>query len=440
MTKFISAFPGPGKPDFSVEVPVRAFEPERPFPRCPTAIVYRTRYQQLRAFYSRPQPGAAHPNVPQAYFGDDVEFQDRLNGMVEWTRVWTTLPQSWNDYEPYSYSYPGYVRFSGPNSNAANIGRVEFTQTVTSKLPRDYFLVGTLPTFSNNVANYDDFNNASWIKSGATTSANAKSIPISAGGTTTAAKIIESNTNAAHVAYQQSGPSGLVACCAFISPAGRNRGRVALYAGTNLVGDCILDMLTGNFTETLNANCNIAAIGDGWWRVTMTGNCNANANVSVGPALDDNSFSYQGDGASGIYAWRGQIAPGGTIPHCTVPPTVTVDNTNYPLNTPDDIPPYFALRYFYAMGFNTIVPSIGTPSTEISGLLTGLSNLTFATNSNTAILWGESIPSLTNYNNNVTNDAACSVSYSIEADGSLLTQLAGSCFVWERKRRNVKAR
>lgn len=82
----------------------------------PTALVISAKYWQTRAEYARPAPNTtltydngAGSDVT-AYFVDDVEFQDLGGGVQEWTRLWATVPATWE--EPggtFAFTFPAYV-------------------------------------------------------------------------------------------------------------------------------------------------------------------------------------------------------------------------------------------------------------------------------------------------------------------------------------------
>lgn len=423
--KFFFNFDPAFQADFTKEVFVRAFEPQRPIPQNPQLIIYRTRLQQLRAYYTRPQPNTPHPDLPQVYFADDLDFQDRTAGMVEWTRIHVTLPPEWLNTESYPYEYPGY------QGTTAVLGRNPFTHTVTSKLVNDYFIVGNLPTFANLLANYDDFSNASWVKTGASATASAAAVPVCAVLSTLAAKIVESNTNAIHIAAQASNATaGLVAGAAFIQAAERTKVRVgfANSTGTAPFADVLVDLNTGQPTNNALSNYAVAAIGEGWWRVDVIANAPA-GNAALVVALCDNggNLSYLGNGSSGLYAWRGQMVNGNSVPHATVPPATTPDGGGYPIATADLIPVKFGTRYLYQVpwGFGN---SNATAAQFVAGYLSDGGFGLIATS-----------PTLTNYKGWVTTDSGNTNtnSYSIEAHDSVQSLWVGS--IWLRQRRFVKA-
>lgn len=406
----------PDQPNFATEVAQRAFEPARPYPQNPQVIVYRTRFMQLRAYYTRPAANTPHPDLPQVYFADDIDFQDRTSGLVEWTRVYTTLPTSWNDFASESYSYPGILWLVGPASR----GRNPFSHIVTTKITRDYYAVGNFAAFQSNATNYDDPSAAGWSKNGVTANGNASAIPQCAGGTNAAALIAETATNAVHLLATSSSPTlpaGLTTGCIFLKSGTRSTLGVYIKdSGANTAAFCNVDLSTGQITNSNAINCAVTAIGDGWWRVSLIGNSAAsNPQVWVYSLNGvDGATSFQGATGNYYYAWRGQIINSNIVPAATVPPTLAGDgNTNYPIASADLIPVKFGTQFLY--------------------------NPNVALGSNIAIeyLSNGSSPNYSTYNGWQIADAANSNSYSIESQDSTQSLWYGA--IWERQRRFVKA-
>lgn len=102
------------------------------------ALMIRQQFQQKRVDYVRPaanlQNCSAYTN---AYFCDDTGFRDLGMGLMEWTRVWATIPSQTIDYETFAYTFPGYA------ASGMTPGRVPISNQVTSKIVLDFYLVGS---------------------------------------------------------------------------------------------------------------------------------------------------------------------------------------------------------------------------------------------------------------------------------------------------------
>lgn len=387
---------------FSTPTVVRAFEPLYPFPENTSAIIYRERMTCLRAYYQRPRANNPHPMLPQVYFVDDSDFQDRKAGLIEWTRLSATLPNSWYDYESYAYTYPGYVST-----------RVPFTRTVTSRITKDYYVVGNSVNYQNDLSGGDDpYNGASLA--GVTGSSNVANIPMCAGGTNAGSRIISNFVAGDHYLQRTNiVATGTIAGAVFVSPNSTNRVSVALLDGTGTAFSQIAcDLPNCSFTQSLGTSGTVQSIGDGWYRVGLIGNTvsgQVGIRVYVGNA--SGATNYSGN-AETIALWRMQVCANTNIPHATVWPTTTPDSTNYPVQSADVIPVKFGQYYLYNWAANTAAEFLSAATS----------------------------PTLANYqaNVNIDQNSANTNSYSVEATDSQLGTWQGMIF--ERTRTWVKAR
>lgn len=129
---------GSGQPAFTAEVQEGEWERQFAFGALePTALIVTGTITQLANSYSRPNSAnLANFNYQgqTAYFCDDTAFRDRRGAFQEWQREYRTLPANHNTYETYSYTFPGYY--------AGTVSRVPYTDSPTSRIQRDFFLVG----------------------------------------------------------------------------------------------------------------------------------------------------------------------------------------------------------------------------------------------------------------------------------------------------------
>ena len=423
-SRFFYVFDPDFQPDFTVEVPIVAFEPFRPIPQNPGLIIYRTRFQQLRAYYSKPVPNTPHPDLPQVYFVDDIDHQNRPGGMVEWTRVYATLPPSWFDFDSYNYEFPGY------QGTLSVLGRNPFTHTVTAKLVNDYFMVGALPTFKNNIANYDNPNAATWAKGAVGVTGNVAAIPACAGGAVAGALIQADTTNVSHYIVSGVGPTGSYPGSFFVKRNDANVARLAIAAAgapdlTKIYAS--VNLLTGQVIDSANCSPSVAAIGDGWWRLKIEKPVGSVTNVGLALAVCDDTGNPVHVQDIGLFAWRGMIdqTTPFVVPHATVPPTTTPDGGSYPILAADLIPFKFGTRYLYQVPWGIGATNV-TATQFVAGYLSDGGFGLVATS-----------PTLTNYKAFVSGDNANTNSYSIEATDSIQKLWQGS--IWNRQRKFVKA-
>lgn len=133
-------FTAAGQPAFTTETQTGDWAREYAFAAIePTAKVFRAPFAQLANSISRPSNLANYNiNGVICWFCDDVGFRDLRGGFQEWTREVASLPENFNDYESYSYAFPGYY-----------LGRDPFTQAPTSKVLREFFVVGNTALGAN---------------------------------------------------------------------------------------------------------------------------------------------------------------------------------------------------------------------------------------------------------------------------------------------------
>lgn len=154
-----------------------------------------------------------------------------------------------------------------------------------------------------------DFTNAAWTKTGVTAATNVATAP---DGTTTANKLTEDTSTGQHVAFgnisQTSGTTYTNAV--FVKAAERGFAVVRTSFSTPDSG-FIVNLTTGAVSGafgTLITASSVQALASGWFRASYTyADNNTRGAVVVGPALNATTFSYTGDGVSGILVWGAQL-------------------------------------------------------------------------------------------------------------------------------------
>jgi hypothetical protein len=174
---------------------------------------------------------------------------------------------------------------------------------------------------TNLITYSEQFDNAAWSKGNSTITANAITAP---DGTLTADKIVENTANASHDAASSvftATAGATYTTSVFVKAAERGFAWVRLFQNTSpfaFVGYTV-NLSTGataalTFTSTVwtAPSVSVQSVGNGWWRVSVTGTIASadNIRIVVAPALNASTGSYVGDGTSGIYAWGAQLEAG----------------------------------------------------------------------------------------------------------------------------------
>jgi len=197
--------------------------------------------------------------------------------------------------------------------------RVTFSRTTNATLTNSAGLVANAPmnllTFS------EQFDNAAWLKTGSTVTANSSVAP---DGTTTADKLIEDTGNTEHrlrVVTISKPASAVMTYSVYVKPVGRyfvlsmEQGGLGLYTNfdvsTNQYWDYAAD------TGWTRGQTVITSVGNGWYRCSISGTTDTNTTVNIRVNLSNatglqKSPTYTGDGTSGAFVWGAQLELGST--------------------------------------------------------------------------------------------------------------------------------
>jgi hypothetical protein len=194
----------------------------------------------------------------------------------------------------------------------------DFTRTTSGTFVGSNGLIQTTPASVNLLLQTQAFDSAGWTKFNSTINANVTSAP---DGTSTADALVENTTSGNHIVQQfVSYTSGASYTFSFYVKAGtRAWTRITMPSaafGTevssfyNLSGAGSLGTASGPVTART-----ITAVGNGWYRITLTGVATATAggNTIVFSASADNTSFYTGvTGAEAIFIWGAQVEAAAT--------------------------------------------------------------------------------------------------------------------------------
>lgn len=161
------------------------------------------------------------------------------------------------------------------------------------------------------------FDNASWVKSRATVTADAIAAP---DGTLTADKLTEDTNNGTHRVYQTlskatSAIRYVVSCC--FKKAERSFAQIRCFSTGELAGyGVVINLDTGEVSAPYSTGFTGGAawaesLGDGWFRLILTFITDTEAAFTTyllpAQSLTASSPAYVGGGSSGVYIWGAQV-------------------------------------------------------------------------------------------------------------------------------------
>lgn len=171
---------------------------------------------------------------------------------------------------------------------------------------------GSAPPARNRFTYSQEFNNATWVKLASSISQDAAVAP---DGTLTADRLVEDSANSTHSAHQVfTTVSGTVyTMTVFAKASGRTS--VALRMNTDGYGTTVtasfnLSAVTANVvTAGTGTSAAIVAIGNGWYRCSLTSQATASAPTSHFIMLENpaGTRTYLGNGSSGALIWGAQL-------------------------------------------------------------------------------------------------------------------------------------
>lgn len=203
-------------------------------------------------------------------------------------------------------------------NTATRINSSGYVEVVNANLPRfDFASTGTgvcngllIEESRANVLPYsENFSDATWIKSNASTPGPAVTAP---DNTLSAYPLVEDSAASNHIVLKQFGVygAGTYTYSIFVKANGRTQLRLAQTVTTNYSVDYDLTAVTAT-TSAGGATGTIRAFPNGYYRCTMTFTTTTSINLSfVIYMMSAGATNYQGNGTSGLIPWGGQVEVG----------------------------------------------------------------------------------------------------------------------------------
>jgi hypothetical protein len=252
--------------------------------------------------------------------------------------------------------------------------------TTVAKFDQPRYEFNTTTTGMNRLLQSETFDNASWIKSGSTVTANAAFAPT---GALVADKLVESSGGTFHLIRQDCTTTLGVANTFSISaaPAGRQVIRLQLTNQAESNGSFVdVDLYSGVASSVTNVGSgsagtvSVTAQANGFWRISLKSVIDTTSTLARCQVLlsSGGTTNFSGDGASGVYLYGAQYELGSTATTYTVTTTVAPRFTN-------SAPSPLGLR------FDPSRTNVALQSQELDNVAWTKSNCTITANSTTLL-------------------------------------------------------
>jgi hypothetical protein len=188
---------------------------------------------------------------------------------------------------------------------------------------------------TNNARQSQTLDEATWVKSGVTVTANATASP---DGTTNADALVEDGATSQHQVniFTTVATTTVYTVSAYLKAGTRSWARVRVLSGaTDISGD--INLSTGALgTVAGPATWSVQTLPNGWYRLAgvFTSAASTSSTTTICAMSADNTASYTGvNGNIAIYAWQAQLEAGtgasSPIPTTTAAVTRAADNVNF---------------------------------------------------------------------------------------------------------------
>jgi hypothetical protein len=267
-----------------------------------------------------------------------------------------------------------------PTTTAAVYGpRYDFDPSTVPATPRGLLIEEA----RTNVLTYSEqLNDAAWEKTRASITANATIAP---DGTISADKLVEDTTasNTHFIRNIIENGNATYTFSVYIKPAERSFAFVGMTDGVTALVGAEVNLSTGALSNSSSGSwtgltTSSTSVGNGWLRVVITATRGAGTStgcsVRIGQSIS--SFTYTGDGTSGIYVWGAQLEAGSFA--TSYIPTTTASVTRAP-----DVSFSTSISSWYSTAASTAIVQYNIPYAYPTASFPILSSFSDATTNNT---------------------------------------------------------
>jgi len=237
-------------------------------------------------------------------------------------------------------------------------------ESMGSGVPRLSYMYGSCPALllepqrTNNILRSEEFDNSYWFKSGISVTANSTTAP---DGNTTADLIIENNLPGAHYIFRTGLGLASGTYTITVYAKAKERSKLLVFSSGTSSKGYGFDLANGTTSAVTGVTAadsfSITSVGNGWYRCQIGISSSTITIIEIYTLTSFSSFSYTGDGTSGLYLWGAQLELG-AYP-TTYIPTTTASATR--------IADSFSRNNIYTNGL--ITSSGGTWFVELRGNL-----------------------------------------------------------------------
>jgi hypothetical protein len=236
---------------------------------------------------------------------------------------------------------------------------------------------------TNSLTYSEQFDNAAWSKTASSITANAIASP---DGTLTGDKLVENTATSAHTISQSlSATTQSYTISVYVKKAERKYFQLFGRRDSTNYNGVMIDLDTGSLLPPTRpaTNSNVStttatSVGNGWWRIAMTYSYTTTGTTVALFALTDDSqtYSYTGDGTSGIYIWGAQLEAG-AFATSYIPTTTAATTRSADIASIGTLSPWYNATEGTLFTEGTVVNNISGTTARVFGYFadSGVTNL-----------------------------------------------------------------